>query len=604
VTCTPGPGTGAAAGLTVQNSATKPGSAILTLGTDPGEPGIGLGSNASLTVKGRIVSNSSITRGGSSSVLSSPWAQVKAKGACSTSYVISVPAALCSYTPTASDSAAFADPTQYAAPVPTVSQLTLRSVPSCTPGGTVTLQPGYYDDAGALTAVSGCGMTVVFAPGTYWFDFHNAEVSGATTAVPTGSDVWTVNNRSTYIIGGMAAGWSNGPPPTFPGACVSPLLNQTAQGVRFVFGGDSRMNVVAGNVELCGTYSSSSPPIVLSGATSGPDTANSGVQGTAASVTTPSGETAFGPAGQVVAGVAAADSRYATVTVPRPTSGTSAGMALSGFVTSPSVPAGSILTGATLVLRHREQTTRSADGLALTVTPSRSGATPITPAISLNGSSSFRTDSIDLTSALVAEAHRYGLSGLQVRYDVTVGRPAGSNTSLTADVDAVQLVLAFKPPAVRGEQTAIGGTANCVGTAPYVPSTSNCALITTGGAQTSLYLQGTTYAPQAALDVALTNVSTQVFRSGVVVRSLRVGVTPSAAYGGPVIEIPDDSSGPQPLDLYVTAYRCPDGATCPTPAPGMPPAAPWRPAGRAAATFADGGASARTVTVKAWQIVR
>ena len=96
------------------------------------------------------------------------------------------------------------------------------------------MQPGYYDDATALTAVSGCGMTVVFAPGTYWFDFHNAEVSGATTAVPTGSDVWTVNNRSTYIIGGTAAGWSNGPPPTFPGACVSPLLNQTAQGVRFV----------------------------------------------------------------------------------------------------------------------------------------------------------------------------------------------------------------------------------------------------------------------------------------------------------------------------------------------------------------------------------
>jgi hypothetical protein len=94
VACAPGPGTGAAAGLTVQNSNTRPGSAILTLGTDPGEPGIGLASNSPLVVKGQVVSNSSITQGGSSSQLSSPWAQVKARGACSTSYVISVPAAL------------------------------------------------------------------------------------------------------------------------------------------------------------------------------------------------------------------------------------------------------------------------------------------------------------------------------------------------------------------------------------------------------------------------------------------------------------------------------------------------------------------------------
>jgi hypothetical protein len=606
VTCAPGPGTGAAAGLTVQNSSTRPGSAILTLGTDPGEPGVGVASNGTLTVKGRVVSNSSITRGGSSSVLSSPWAQVKATGTCNTSYVVSIPAALCSYTPTAADAAAFADPTQYAAPVPTPNQLTPRTVPACSAGGTVTLQPGYYDDAVALTAISSCGMTVIFAPGTYWFDFHNSEMpSSGPTAVPPGSDVWTVGNRNTHLIGGTPAGWSSGPPPAFPGACISPLLNQTAQGVRFVFGGDSRMNVTAGKVELCGTYSSSSPPIVLTGATSGADTSYSGAQGTATSVATPSGASAFGPAGQVVAGVSAADSSYATVTVPRPSSGTSAaGMTLSGFATSPAVPPGSVLTGATLVVRHREQTTRSGDGLALTVTPARSGAAAVTPSIGLNSSSGFRTDSVDLTAALVAEAHTYGLSGLQVRYDVTVGRAAGSNTSLTADVDAVQLVLAFKPPAVRGERTAINGTANCVGTAPYVPASSNCALLTTSGAQTAVYLQGTTYTPQAALDVSLTNVSRQVFRSGVVVRSLRIGITPSAGYSGPVIEIPDDSTGPQPLDVYVTAYRCPDGATCPAPAVGASPGAPWRLAGRAAASFADGGATPRTVTVKAWQIVR
>jgi hypothetical protein len=241
----------------------------------------------------------------------------------------------------------------------------------------------------------------------------------------------------------------------------------------------------------------------------------------------------------------------------------------------------------------------------VSLTPARSGASPVTSPLSLNGSSTFRTETIDLTSALVAEAHTYGLAGFQIRYDLTVGQKAGGNTSLTADVDAVQVILAFKPPAVRGERTAINGAPNCVGTTPYVPGASNCALLATSGAQTSLYLQGTTYTPQAALDVVLTSASTQVFRSGVVTRSLRIGVTPSAGYSGPVIEIPDDSQGAQPLDVYFTAYQCPSGATCPAPSPGALPSAPWRLVGRAAASYASAtGGGPRTVTVKAWQIVR
>jgi hypothetical protein len=307
-----------------------------------------------------------------------------------------------------------------------------------------------------------------------------------------------------------------------------------------------------------------------------------------------------------VSAVSAADTAFATATVSRPGGSTAlAGMTLSGFAASPAVPAGSILTSATLVLRHREQTTRSSDGIQVSVTPARSGAAAVTPSVSLNNSSTFRTDTIDLTSALVPEAHTYGLAGFQVRYDLTVGQKAGGNTSLTADVDAVQVILAFKPPAVRGERTAINGAPNCVGTAPYVPGSSNCALLATSGAQTSLYLQGTTYTPQAALDVVLTSASTQVFRSGVVTRSLRIGVTPSAGYTGPVIEIPDDSQGAQPLDVYFTAYQCPSGATCPTPSPGTLPSAPWRLVGRAAAGYASTtGGGPRKVTVKAWQIAR
>ena len=64
VLCAAGAGTGADAGLVPISNSNRPGSAILTLGTDPGEPGMGQSSNAVLWVKGRIFSNSTITQGG------------------------------------------------------------------------------------------------------------------------------------------------------------------------------------------------------------------------------------------------------------------------------------------------------------------------------------------------------------------------------------------------------------------------------------------------------------------------------------------------------------------------------------------------------------
>jgi hypothetical protein len=600
VACTPGPGTGGDSTGVAQNSNTKPGSAILTLGTDPGEPGIGLGSNATLLVKGKVVSNSAITQGGSSSTLTSPWAQAKARGACSTSYVISTPAALCSYTPTAADAAAFTDPAVskpgYALAAPAASALILRTVPtSCAPA-TVTLQPGYYDDASALTTLSACGNTIVFAPGTYWFDFRNSEAASATyPAVPSGSNVWTVNNKSTYVIGGTLDGWSGGVPPKFPGACVSPLTDATAKGVRFVFGGDSRLVVAAGNVELCGTYSSSAPAIPLSGATAGADPGTSTSGAVAAATGTATG---FSPASgaPLVTALAAKGGTAATATISRATGGT-ATATLSSFALPSAVPAGAVLTGAQVLVTHREQNSGSGDGVALQVTPARTGASSITPAVNLRPAST--DDTVDLMSqAFVDEVHRYGLTDLAVRWSVT-GKKGGSQ-DLAATLDRVQVNLTWKPPAVRAESVPVAGS-NCVGTAPYVPAATNCALVTTSGSKTSVYFQGTVYAPLAALDVELTNASAQVFRSGLIVRSLRIKVTPSSGYTGPVIEVPDDSPGVVPLDVYLTAYYCPGGSSACTSPPST--ANGWVLAGRAAATF-DDTSGARRVTVKAWQMLR
>ncbi len=363
------------------------------------------------------------------------------------------------------------------------------------------------------------------------------------------------------------------------------------------FGGDSRLVVAAGNVELCGTYSSSSPAIPISGATTGADPAASTSGPVAATAATSTTSPAFttAPAGQLVQKLATKDGAVATATVLRSTGGT-ASVSLSSFALPAAVPAGAVLTGAQVAVTHREQNSGSGDAVALQVTPGRPGATSITAAATLRTAST--DDTLDVMSqALVDEVHAYGLSDLVLRWDAT-GKKGGPQ-DLLATLDRVQVTLTWKPPAVRSEATPVTGSSNCVGTAPYVPASTNCALVTTSGSKTSVYFQGTAYTPLAALDIQLTNASAQVFRSGLIVRSLRIKVTPSAQYTGPVIEVPDDSPGVVPLDVYLTAYTCPAGGAC----GGAPPLGSWVAVGRAAATF-DDSTGARRVTVKAWQMQR
>src|SRR5262249_54285860 len=100
-----------------------------------------------------------------------------------------------------------------------------------------------------------------------------------------------------------------------------------------------------------------------------------------------------------------------------------------------------------------------------------------------------------------------------------------------------------RPPiAVYGLKAALGpGPAlnGCTPLTPY-PSTG-CAVIKSDNSPNSrLFIQGTTYTPTAALDIALNNNTGQVFRFGVISRTLWLNPTGSANLSGPVIEVPDD----------------------------------------------------------------
>ena len=557
VTCAPRAGTGAASEGVPISSANRPGQAILTLGTNSGELGIKQKSNNLLRVQGKVFSSGGVDSG--PGTFKDVNAQVVATGTCSGTVISSdalgnVVANNCS----APASLIPADPNY---PQPTAG-LVYRPLPTCDSSSTVEFSPGYYDDAVGLSAMTGgigpCkGKTFLFQAaagggvGTYYFDFHNGEGGG----LPTGSRVWTINDRDAFVVGGTPDGWVpdvSAPvaPTTFPGSCVSPLRATGNSGVEFVFGGDSRINLMAGSVELCGQYSTTTPPITIYGAKTGADA----VSGPVTAKTDGTGSNpGTGPAFANPAHITDVDASPATATVDGMLSTTdvTAIVLVGGFVPATPVAAGSVLTAANLVVVHRDNNVAGSKlkSLTLTVTPTRAGATSFTaaPTHYQDGpaGTTYHTDTVDVLAALEAEVHTYGLAGLQVRFDATVAKL----NKVTENLDAIQLVLSWRPAAVRGQTTTVNGTPNCVSKYP-----SGCHLLQTSLNNTALYVQGTTYAPYASMDISLTNSSAQVFRSGIVVRALQVHLTASSGFPGPLIEIPNDSTGPSPVEIYFRAY--------------------------------------------------
>lgn len=121
---------------------------------------------------------------------------------------------------------------------------------------------------------------------------------------------------------------------------------------------------------------------------------------------------------------------------------------------------------------------------------------------------------------------------------------------------------ATSPPiAVYGLKTAVGG----------VPAQSGCTIapagcpviLTENSPNSKFYIQGTTYVPNASLNISLNNATGQVFRFGVIARSLSLSPTGSADLSSPVIEVPDEQPayGLRTV-VYLNVYVCPGVSTC------------------------------------------
>lgn len=592
VTCTAAAGTGAGSERVPITSANRPGQAVLTVGTNSGEPGIAQQSGTAFRVQGKVFSAGTVTTG--TGTLESIDSKVTARGTC-TGTVVSRDARGNVVPSTCSAPAASipADPNYGRS----TAGLTYRTLPPCTTGSTVEFSPGYYDDAVGLSdmmdGVGPCaGKTFLFRSatsgiGNYYFDFHNGEGPG----LPAGSRVWTVDDPNAAVVAGTPRGWTpDASTPVVPGACVSPLTATANNGVQFVFGGDSRLSVQAGSVELCGQYSATAPPIALYGVKTGADT-----------VTGPSTLATDGTGTNPTDGPPFANPQLTTATDGSPATAVIDAMTTTGPVTASilvkgfavSLPAGTVLSAAKLVVVHRDDNADATSTLSLlqvSVTPSRTGAPALTgvpqPTIYQDGptgTGAYHKDTLDLLPSLANEVHTNGFTGLRVRYDASV--PAGAK--VTENLDSMQLVLTYRRPALRGQRTAVNGTVNCIGKYP-----AGCHLLETDATDTAVHVQGTLYAPYATVDLRPANATAAVVASGLVVRAMQNQSTAGPSYGGPLVKVPNDSGGPAPLEVYLRAYRSGKVvATARVRFPATDPIAPPTP-GR------------RNVTVLSWTIRR
>ncbi|HEX8095663.1 hypothetical protein, partial [Jatrophihabitans sp.] len=453
-------------------------------------------------------------------------------------------------------------PSEAAGVVPTYRTVPASVAANC-PGKVVTFLPGYYDDAQALSSLMDgngtCKNSVWwFTPGTYYFDFHNTS-----NPLLSGSDVWTVKDG--WLVGGTPVDVNGVPvvkpasPATIPGACQNPIKDDTpGKGVQFIFGGDSQLRVTnSAGVELCANYHAHDKMIAVYGVRSGDDPMTPPTATTKPATVT-SADAVY--AGTVTAAkLANVDTVGATWTKATALPSQTGNFALSGYVPT-TIPAGSVLKSATLKVVY--QNTAGAAGDVRTVTFTPAGGTAITTTLPATSGSGVQTASLNVfgssTGSLAAAVHSGTLTGASVSYSAKLAH-IGTET-----IDAIQLDLGYLPPTFRGENTTIPG-GNCLTSTYTGGSAGQCAVLSTPTAYAgAFYIQGTTYVTEAVIDLALNNITSQVLRFGVVARALWVKETGSISYSGPVIEVPDNSTGygPGGTVVYLDVYLCQAASTC------------------------------------------
>ena len=527
VECTPIPGTGIFSGVGVDNPDPTDAfaQALTTVGTTGTLQGmtlkpLGSGGQAAMPVRGGIASKSYINVTSGALVTDG---SVKAEGAC-TGQIVSNPPAVCNAPGTVS------------APTPPTPPLT--SVPAFRNpsdySASCTFQPGFYNNAKALSdAVNSCA-TAKFASGQYYFDFRDQERG-------TGTNEW---NIATKVIGGE---YATG---VIPGACKSPIVNDPVDGVQFVFGGSSRISVSdTAHVELCGPSNGGDPPVTLyqeptgstelatplasiSAGTVSPLTGNVGgdkwTPGVVAPTTTPATATKDAISG--------ADSKNVTYTIGG--NNDDVGLDLSNFPGLDTIPAGADVSSAVLQVKY---TKASLKPLAVTVATQ----TPANVAISAPDATGWGQADVasQLRGLLAAGALDANRPVLQLRM-----MDAAKNDTLT--IDAVKLTVTYVKASLRAAQ--------------------DVKLVNDPGANFhgEFVVQGATYAPKGYIDLDPGSFTTALvaFRWGLLATGVNFKAQPSQEFGFPLVSIPvvGHGLGSRVTIVDLKVYVCAQLGACST----------------------------------------
>lgn len=499
--------------------------ALTTVGTTAPWQGmtlkpLGTGNTASMPVRGGIASKSYITVDNGALVTDG---YVKAEGAC-TGVIISNPAKACSQ--------------PGSVPMPTTPPSPLTSVPTYqNPSAyatTCNFQPGFYNNAKALSdAVNGCA-TARFASGKYYFDFRDEERGTGQNAL----------NIATTLIGGEYVGTA------IPGACKSPILNDPIPGVQFVFGGTSRMTVSdTARVELCGPANGGEPPITLfqeqTGSTETPVSLAPASAGTVDQLTGNAGGNKWTtgtvtptatPATSVQAAIAGADASNVKWTIAA--NNDDVGMDLRNFAGLAAIPAGADITSASVQVKYVKTSLKP---LQVTV----GSQTPADVTVSAPDATGWGQADLagQLRTLLASGAFDASKPVLQLRM-----MDATKDDTLT--IDAVKLSVTYVPPSLRTAQNeqiinAPGGNFHGV-----------------------FVIQGATFVPNGYVNLDPGSFTTALvaFRWGLVASGVNLKAQPSQQFGYPLVSMPDAGHGlgnkVTIVDLKV--YVCVEQATCTT----------------------------------------
>jgi hypothetical protein len=180
-----------------------------------------------------------------------------------------------------------------------------------------------------------------------------------------------------------------------------------------------------------------------------------------------------------------------------------------------------------------------------------------------------------VTTSVVPNTGVEFVFGSDSRMDVKKG-----GASANPDVQICASNSGSGPPiAVYGLKSTIGaggfqvdGESGCITQAGYINQsdgldTVHCAVLQTyNDPNPALTIYGTTYVPNAVIDLYLNNNTVQVFRWGLVTRSLLIGSTGSSSLASAVIDVPDDAPAAFALPniMFLDVFVCPGQSTCDT----------------------------------------